>query len=103
MQQKGIHAKIDGFPETFGLSWEEMARDLELRPVDDSWEHILGVLRESRTHIERCYELDLEGAFDRPTPASRDFILARCRAAAQFTGEMWLAAWRKSAAVKQPY
>lgn len=103
MQQKGIHAKIDGFPETFGLAWEEMARDFELRTVDDPWQHTWSILLDSRKHIERCYELDLENAFTKPTPDSRDFILRRCRLASQFTAELWLAAWRKSATVKQPY
>jgi hypothetical protein len=103
MQQKGIHAKIDAFPETFGLTWEEMGLNLELRPVENSFPHIVGVLKESYKHIDRCYELDLENAFEKPTPASRAFILDRCRAAAQFTGEMWLAAWKRSANVVQPY
>lgn len=103
MQQRGIHAKIDGFPETFGLTWEEMARNLELQTVDDPWKHILGILEESHKHIDRCYELDLEKAFEKPTVTSREFILDRCRLATRFTGEMWLAAWRKSATVVQPY
>lgn len=94
--QKGIHAKVDAFPEKFKLSPEEIARGLESKPIDNVWDHVAEFIRESHTHVNRCYELDAAGAFDAPTEASRAFILARCRAGAQLTMDLWLAAWKKS-------
>jgi hypothetical protein len=101
--QKGIHAKIDGFPEKNGLSAEEMARGLEAKEIADVWDYVKKTLLESHTHIERCYELDAAGEFDKPTPRSREFILARCRIGAQFTMDLWYTAWLRSAKYPKPY
>ena len=38
--QKGIHARIDAFPESHGLTAEEMARGLKAKKIDDVWEHV---------------------------------------------------------------
>lgn len=101
--QKGIHAKVDAFPEKFKLSAEEMARDLTPQPVDDVWDYIQKFIAESHTQIEKCYEFDLERAFEEPTDASRDFIMSRCRAGAQFTLNIWCAAWKRSATLPAHY
>jgi hypothetical protein len=101
--QKGIHAKIDAFPERHGLTAEEMARGLKARAIDDVWGHVVQALRESHTHVGRCYELGRAGAFDRPTAESRKFILDRCRAGAQLTTDLWYSAWLRSAKMPKPY
>jgi hypothetical protein len=101
--QKGIHAKIDAFPERHGLTAEEMARGLKARAIDDVWVHVVKALRESHTHVERCYELDRAGAFDKPTAESRKFILERCRVGAQLTADLWYSAWLRSARMPKPY
>ena len=103
MQQKGIHAKIDAFPEKFGFTAEEIAKDLQPKKLDDVWKEVKERIAESHTHIDRCYELDKEGAFDKPTEASREFIMKRCRVAAQFTADLWTTAWHKSATLPPPY
>lgn len=103
MRQKGIHAKIDGFPEKFGLTPDEMAKDLQPRKLNDVWKEIKARLDDSFSRIDRCYELDQEGGFDKPTEASREFILGRCRVAAQFTADLWTSAWHKSATLPPPY
>lgn len=102
-QQKGIHAKIDGFPEKHGFAPAEIARGLKAQAVDDVWARILREIDESHTHVERCYALDAAAAFDMPTPESRAFILARCRVAAQFTMDLWYTAWLRSATWPPPY
>jgi hypothetical protein len=102
-RQKGIHAKIDAFPERNKLSAEEMARGLEPKPVEDMWAYILKTILESHKHIDRCYELDQAGAFDKPTAESRAFILERCRAGAQFTMDLWYNAWLRSAKMPRHY
>jgi hypothetical protein len=101
--QKGIHAKIDGFPEKFKISAEEIGRGLEPNPPEDVWAYVMKQLKESHTHIDRCYELDRAKAFDEPTADSRKFILERCRFGAQITMDIWTAAWKKSGNMKVEY
>ncbi len=101
--QKGIHAKIDGFPEKNQFAPEEVCRGLEPKKIDDVWAHVNKALKESYTHIPRCYELDAAGAFDQPTPESRAFIMDRCRVAAQFAMDLWYTAWLKSATLPPHY
>ncbi|HEV3439521.1 MAG TPA: hypothetical protein VG122_19305 [Gemmata sp.] len=96
VKQRGIHAKIDGFPEKNGIKPEEVSRGLEAKKIDDVWKYVLKFIDESSTHIPKCYELDAAGAFDKPTDESRAFILARVRAGAQFTLDLWYAAWLRS-------
>ncbi|HJZ58540.1 MAG TPA: hypothetical protein VKE74_26605 [Gemmataceae bacterium] len=97
VKQKGIHAKIDAFPEKFHITPEEICRGLEAKRIDDPWAHVNKFIDESHSHIEKCYELDAKGAFDNPTEESRAFILGRCRAGAQLTLDLWYTAWLKSA------
>lgn len=101
--QKGIHAKIDAFPERHGLTAEEIARDLKPKQLDDPWKHVLKFILASHDHIDRCYELDRAGAFEKPTAESRAFILERCRAGAQLTMDLWYTAWLRSEKLPAPY
>jgi hypothetical protein len=103
MVQRGIHAKIDGFPEKNGLTAEEMSRGLEPKAVDDVWAYVLKTILTSHSHVSRCYELDAAGAFEKPTAESRAFILERCRAGAQFTMDLWYNAWLRSAKLPPHY
>ncbi len=101
--QKGIHAKIDGFPEKFGITAEEMGRDLKAKQIDNVWERVVKQIDESHSQVERCYELDKAGAFDKPTEESRKFILERCRLGAQFTMDLWYSAWVRSEKMPKHY
>jgi hypothetical protein len=96
VKQKGIHAKIDAFPEKNKITAEEVCRGLEPKKIDNVWEHVTKFIAESHTHIDKCYEFDAAAAFDKPTDASRAFILARVRAGAQLTLDLWYTAWLKS-------
>jgi hypothetical protein len=96
VKQKGIHAKVDGFPEKNKITPEEVCRGLEAKKIQNVWEHVNKFLAESHTHVEKCYEFDAAGAFDKPTAESRAFILARVRAGAQFTLDLWYTAWLRS-------
>lgn len=96
VKQKGIHAKIDGFPEKNKITPEEVCRGLEAKKIENVWEHINKFIAESHTHIDKCYEFDAAGAFDKATDESRAFILGRVRAAAQLTLNLWYNAWLRS-------
>jgi hypothetical protein len=101
--QKGIHAKIDGFPEKFKITADEISRGLEPNPPEEIWPYVMKQLKQSHTYIDRCYELDRAKAFDEPTADSRQFILERCRFGAQITMDIWTAAWKKSATLTAQY
>lgn len=101
--QRGIHAKIDGFPETHGITPAQIAQGLQARKIDDVWSHVLATIDESYQQIERCYALDAAGAFDAPTAESREFILQRCRVGAQLTMDLWYSAWLRSADMPPHY
>ncbi len=96
VKQKGIHAKVDGFPEKNKITPEEVCRGLEAKKIDDVWAHVQKFIAESHTHIPKCYEFDAAGAFDKPTDESRAFVLARVRAGAQLTLDLWYNAWLRS-------
>jgi hypothetical protein len=102
--QKGIHARIDGFPERNGLTAEEIARDLKAKTIEgEVWNHVLETLKESYAQVDRCYELDKAGAIEKPTEESRKFILERCRAGARLTMDLWYTAWLRSATMPKHY
>lgn len=101
--QKGIHAKIDAFPEKNGLTPEEISRGLEPNQIDDVWKYVVQTIEESHKHVPRCYELDAAGAIEKPTAESRKFILDRCRVGAQFTMDLWYSAWQRSAKMQKLY
>lgn len=103
MKQKGIHAKLDGYPEKFGFTAEEISRGLQAKAVEDVWDYVNKFIKESHTHIDKAYELDAAGAFDKPTDESRAYVMARCRAGAQFTMDLWYTAWLKSAKLPPHY
>ena len=103
VEQKGIHAKIDAFPERNGLTAEEMARGLQAVAVEDAWARVQQALADSHAQVDRCYELDKAGAFDKSTDEARKCILERCRAGAQLTEDLWYSAWVQSAKMPKPY
>jgi hypothetical protein len=101
--QRGIHAKIDGFPENNNFQPEEIARGLKAKEIPDVWKHIRESIEESFKYVDRCYELDAAGAIDKPTPESREFIMRRCRVGAQFTMDLWYTAWKRSEKLPPSY
>ena len=103
VKQKGIHARIDAFPEKFGITVEEMGRGLEAKKIDDPWAHVQKVIAASYAEIPKCYEMDAAYAFVKPTEESRAFILSRCRVGAQLTLDLWYTAWLKSEKLPVPY
>ncbi|MDB5307792.1 MAG: hypothetical protein JWO38_1994 [Gemmataceae bacterium] len=96
VKQKGIHSKIDAFPEKNKITPVEICRGLEAKKIENVWEHVTKFIAESHEQVEKCYELDAKGAFANPTDESRAFILARCRAGAQLTLDLWYTAWLRS-------
>lgn len=103
VKQKGIHARLDAFPEKHGITAEEMARSLAPGNIQAARERVMEEILLGHKEVDKSYRLDAEGAFEKPTAESREFVLARCRRGVLFTAELWLSAWRKSATLPKPY
>ena len=102
-QQKGIHARLDAFPEKHGITVDEIFQGLKLEPTDNTWARILAEFRASHRLVDETYRLDAAGGFQDPSSESRAFVLARCQAAARLTADLWIAAWEKSKTLPKPY
>jgi len=103
--QKGIHARLDAFPEKFSFKADDLARGLKVNKLDpDSvWNRVHEAIRESHRHIATSYELDKKGAFATPTEESRKFVTERCQMGVQLTMDIWYSAWIKSATMPAHY
>lgn len=93
--QAGIHAKIDAYPEKF-LALKDIAEGLAPETAVDVWPLITRNIKESHTHVDQCYELDTQGAFDTAPEKGRALMLERARASAKLTLDLWYSAWKNS-------
>ncbi len=94
-----IHAKME---TAFVDANPELTRfaDLVAKPrhLDNPFEEYVAYLRESRSTIERAYQLEKHGGFDgRGTPESREFIRRQLGRGAQMLVNLWYTAWGDSA------
>ena len=96
VEQKGIHGRIDAYPEKNGLTAEKIAEGLAPKDATNVWPLIVDAIKASHTHVDECYKLDAAGAFDRDPEAGRELMLERTRAAAKLTLDLWYSAWMNS-------
>lgn len=101
--QKGIHARLDAYPEKHGITVEEIAKDLKMGSLENPWDRLLEEFRQSHRLVDDAYKIDAVGGFQEPSQESRAFVLSRCRAAARLTADLWMGAWQKSKALPKPY
>ena len=94
--QKGIHAKIDSFPEKNGFTIESISEGLVPEPALNVWPLIVRAIEESHKQCDRCYELDANDAFDKDPAKGRAFILERTRASSKLVLDLWYSAWKNS-------
>jgi len=97
LQQKGIHSKIDGYPESQGFTPELLNQGLVAERAENVWPLITKAITVSNGYVQRCYELDAQGAFDKAPEKGKEFILERARAATKLTLDIWYSAWVNSA------
>ncbi|MCY3019400.1 MAG: hypothetical protein NTW87_10300 [Planctomycetota bacterium] len=97
IQQKGIHARIDAYPEKNGFTPEMVNKDLVAEPVASIWPLLTKTIATTFGHVGRCYELDAAGAFEQQPQQGKEFILERSRAATKLTMDIWYSAWKNSA------
>lgn len=103
IMQKGIHARLDSFPEKHGITVEELARGLKPSNISSTRERVMEEILHGHGFVQKAYELDAAGSFEKPTVESREFVVQRCKRGVLFTSELWLSAWRKSATLPKPY
>jgi hypothetical protein len=96
MQQKGIHTKIDSYPEQQGFTPEMLNKDQAAEAVADVWPLIAKTIASSFALAGRCYELDAAGAFDKDPDKGKELMLERSRAATKLTMDIWYSAWINS-------
>jgi hypothetical protein len=96
IQQQGIHAKIDAYPEKY-LTPAAIAEGLTAEASADVWPVITRSINESHKFVDQCYELDRQGGFDKAPEKARGLMLARAHASAKLTLDLWFSAWKNSA------
>lgn len=94
---KGIHARIDAYLEKNGVTTEQAAEDVKAEDAVDVWTVIVKAIEESNTHVDKCYALDTEHAFDTAPEKGKELMLQRARASARLTATLWYSAWKNSA------
>lgn len=98
--QKGIHARIDAYPEKNGLTPEMLSEGQEAAEAAIAWPVILKVIQSSHEQVDKCYELDAAGGFDKEPAKGKELMLERTRVAAKLTADIWYSAWKNSAPEK---
>jgi hypothetical protein len=72
--------------------------------LEHPFEDYMGYLRESRSKVERAYELEKACGFDsHGSPESRDFIRQQLGRGSQMLLNMWYTAWVDSAKEPEPW
>jgi hypothetical protein len=102
-----IHWQFEGpFVEANLHEPEVRAKMTELKAIDgDMFDAYVAYLRQTRTYVERVYQLEKAGGFvGAGTPESRDFTAERLAAGASMLRDMIYTAWLESAKpVPDPY
>jgi len=100
LEQKGIHARIDSYPEQNGFTPEMLCEGLKIESTPAIFPLIVAQLRASHEKVNLCYELDRKGAFQERPEAGRELMLACTRAGTKLTAQIWYSAWVNSAPEK---
>lgn len=94
--QKGIHARLDGYPEKNGFTPEMLAEKQTAERLTSVWATIENTIHNSHLQVEKCYELDKDGGFAEAPEKAKEFVLERARISAKLTADIWYTAWVKS-------
>lgn len=104
--RSGIHAKVDAVIQKVPVEPAVLAKEMKVEPLDQLWPGILRQLEASHALVDKTYALEKEWpARATPLPAdskAADFARDRLAAAARFTANLYLTAWRDSAKLELP-
>ncbi len=93
--KKGIHARIDAYPEK-NLTAEVLAENQKAESAPTVWPQVIKAIETSHTFVEKCYELDEQGAFEKEPAKAKEFMLERARAGVKLSMDVWYSAWVNS-------
>jgi hypothetical protein len=96
VEQKGIHARIDSYPEKNGFTPEMIAEGQAPADAVNIWGVILDAIKKSHAEVDNCYKLDADGAFDRAPEKGKELMLKCTHNAAKLTMDIWYSAWKNS-------
>jgi hypothetical protein len=94
--QKGIHNRMDSYPEKNNFTVELLSEALTADDKVDVWPMIVKFIAESHTKVDQSYELDKDGAFGLSPEKGREFILMCAKRSTQLTLDLWYSAWKNS-------
>ena len=94
--QRGIHARLDSYPEKNGFTPELLAKDQRAERVLNPWAAIEKQIKDSHKLVEKAYEIDAQDGFSDAPEKAREYVLERARASAKLTADLWYTAWVKS-------
>jgi hypothetical protein len=107
VEQKGIHAKVDGLPLTLEMKPEDLAKGLQVAPLDSLMEGIVDQIDDGFKLVDYVYELGPRIPSFGQKDWERDeqvitFAVGRARESVRFTATLFLTAWKKSAGLELP-
>lgn len=101
-----IHEKIDSLVQELGFTPSEIALGAKPVAADSLMGTIMQQVAESRIHIDQALALEKDvmprDVDLKKLDGVRKFTLQQAKAAAEFTADLYLTAWKKSATVRLP-
>ena len=102
----GIHTKVDALLQKVKAEPQAMARGVKCVVFDKLMPAVEAEIKRAHALVDEVYRLeDQIPPFEKPLPADSkvaDFAKERLRACANFTGSLFLTAWRNSAGTPLP-
>jgi hypothetical protein len=102
---KGIHEKIDAFPETFKMDPDKMAKGLKVVPIDSLMIEVIAQFERGFKLVDTAYALgDRFPKYGQKDWKKDDEVIAfaneRTRESARFTASLFVTAWHNSSSIK---
>jgi len=99
----GIHEKVDSSIELLKLNPSELAKELQVEPVDDLMPAIIKQIKDGHSLVDRVYEMVHEyQKLNQPSQELMDFTDIRSREAVRWTATLYLTAWKMSENITLP-
>ncbi len=106
--RSGIHARLDSLIERLDLKPEQLAMQQKPAAIPDLFAGVMAQIENSRSRIDRSYELEprLPPQNEReawtPNPEAREFGIERGRESVRFLASLYLTAWKNSEKLPLP-
>ncbi len=99
----GIHEKVDSSIEMIKLNPIELAKDQQVKPVEELIPAIVQQIKNGHSLVDRVYNLVNEyQKLNQPSQDLMDFTNERSREAVRWTASLYLTAWKMSENIRLP-